>query len=100
MNRQSVTKRCTVALGLAILFMVIAVPGYAIAEEIQRARADRPDPVQIGQPRLPSAGELVTDVPTSVLRLRDVRVQSVPASGPVPDEVPSSVRREPVRLGP
>jgi hypothetical protein len=98
MNLQSVTKRCTVALGLAILFMAIAVPGYAIAEEIQRAQSDRPDPAQIGQPRLPSAGEQVMDIPNSVLRPRDVRVQSVPPSGLV-SELPSA-RRLPGRLAP
>jgi hypothetical protein len=99
MSRETAINRSLAALGLAILFMLAAVPAYAIADEIQRARADRPDRVQIGQPRQPSAGETVTDVPTSVLRPRDVHLQSVPASGPVPDEAPS-VRKLPGRLGP
>jgi hypothetical protein len=99
MNRETAINRSLAALGLAILFMLAAVPAYAIADEIQRARADRPDRVQIGQPRLPSAPELVTDVPNSVLRPRDVQLHSAPASGPVPDEAPS-VRKLPGRLGP
>jgi hypothetical protein len=98
LNRETVINRSIAALGLAILFTAIAVPAYAVADEIQRARADRPDRVQIGQPRLPSAGERVTDVPTSVLRLQDVRV-NVPASGPVPEDAPS-VRKLPGRLAP
>jgi len=98
MKRQSVTKRCTVALGLAILFMTAAVPGYAIADGIQRAQSDRPAQLQIGQPRSPSVDEFVTDIPNSVLRLPDVHVQSVPASALVPDS--PGVRKLPARLGP
>jgi hypothetical protein len=99
MSWETAINRSLAALGLAILFMLAAVPAYAIADEIQRARADRPDRVQIGQPRLPSAPELVTDVPNPVLRLRDVHLQSAPASELVPDEAPS-VRKLPGRLGP
>ena len=91
--------RCIVALALAILLVAAAVPAYAIADGIERVPTDRPDRVQIGQPRLPSAGEQITDVPTSLQRPKDVRVQSLPASGPVPDDVPS-LRKLPGRLGP
>ena len=91
--------RSVAALGLAILLTAVAVPAYAIADEIQRARADRPDRVQVGQPRLPSADELVTTVPASLLRSQDVHLQTAPASGLTVDEAPS-VRKLPARLGP
>jgi hypothetical protein len=99
MNRETAINRSLAALGLAILFMTIAVPALAIAGEIQRARADRPDRVQIGQPRLPSAPELVADVLNSVLRPGEFQLHSAPASERVPDEAPS-VRKLPGRLGP
>ena len=99
MNRETVRNRSMVALGLAILLTAAAVPAYAIADGIQRAPIDRPDRDQVGQPRLPSADELVRSVPPWLLRREDVHLQTSPASGPSADE-PPSVRKLPARLGP
>ena len=100
MNRHRVISRCVVGLGLAIAFTAAAVPAYAIADGIQRAQADRPDRVHIGQPRMPSEAERAKDVPNSVLRPKGVHLGSGQAAEPVPVEAPSSVRKEPRRLEP
>jgi hypothetical protein len=98
LNRKTAGNRSIMALGLAILLTAAAVPAYAIADGIQRAPVDRPDRDQIGQPRLPSADELVRSFPTSLLRRQDVHLQTSP-DGPSADE-PPSVRKLPGRLAP
>jgi hypothetical protein len=99
MNRRRVTHRSNVRLGLAAVLTAAAIPAYAIADGIVGAGSDRPDRAQI-KLRLPSEGELVQNVPDSVLRPREVRLGSGPAAAPVTVETPDSVRKQPSRLGP
>lgn len=101
MRLRTVVTRWKIPLALAGVFIAAAVPAYAIADEIQSARTDRPASVQIGQLQLSTPAARVGDS-SDALTTRPSAVQLVngQAAPAVPLEDPALVRKELAALQP